>query len=83
MRPGTLSNIFCGNRRPGRKLALRLAEISGVSFQDWMLADCQHLKKKVFIAWTIATEQPAKGAPGELGGVCEKIKKAEGISNYP
>ena len=54
--PGTLSNIFCGNRRPGRNLALKLASVSGVSFEDWMLADTQHLKKKVFIAWTINNE---------------------------
>jgi len=52
MKPGTLSNIFCDNRRPGRKKALRLASITGISFDDWMLSDGNQLRKKAFIAWS-------------------------------
>lgn len=57
VKPGTLSNIFCGNRRPHRDEAVRLSNLSGVSFTDWMLSDCKQLKKKVFIAYTIAHER--------------------------
>jgi len=53
VKPGTLSNIFCGNRRPYREEAVRLSRVSGVSFEDWMLADCKQLKKKVFIAYAV------------------------------
>jgi transcriptional regulator with XRE-family HTH domain len=56
----TLSNILCGNRRPSRLAAKTYAEKSGVSFEDWMLSDGEQLKKKVFIAYTVAHENIAK-----------------------
>jgi hypothetical protein len=49
-----LSNIFCGNRRPGRGLAARLADKTGISFTDWMLLEPANLRKKVYIAWTFS-----------------------------
>jgi plasmid maintenance system antidote protein VapI len=57
VKPSTLSNIFCGNRRPSRVEALRLAKITGVSFEDWMLADGQQLRKKVFIAFSMESRE--------------------------
>lgn len=51
VKPGTLANIFCENRRPSRLEAKRLEEISGVSFEDWMLSNGQLLRQKVFAAW--------------------------------
>jgi hypothetical protein len=54
LKPGTLANIFCENRRPSRLEAKRLAEISGVPFEDWMLSNGNVLRQKVFIAYNIA-----------------------------
>ena len=53
LKPGTLANIFCENRRPSRLEAKRLAEISGVPFEDWMLSSGNVLRQKVFIAYNI------------------------------
>ena len=54
--PGTLANIFCENRRPSRVEAQRLAEKSGVSFEDWMLSNGNTLRQKVFMAYSIAQQ---------------------------
>lgn len=58
----TLSNILSGNRRPSRKEALRLAGVSGVSFEDWMLSDGKQLRQKVFIAYAMAHENKSRRA---------------------
>lgn len=55
--PGTLANIFCENRRPSRHEAKRLAEKTGVPFEDWMLSDGNILRHKVFMAYSIAKQQ--------------------------
>jgi len=52
VKPGTLSNIFCDNRRPGRRKASHFASITGISFKDWMLSDGNQLREKVFKAWS-------------------------------
>ena len=56
VKPGTLANIFCENRRPSRLEAKRLAEKSGVPFEDWMLSSGNALRQKVFMAYSIATQ---------------------------
>ena len=60
MKAPTLSNIFSGNRRPSRVEARRLADISDISFEDWMLSDGQLLRKKVFIAYAMRNENKQK-----------------------
>jgi len=47
LKPGTLANIFCENRRPSRLEAKRLETVSGVSFEDWMLSNGNILRQKV------------------------------------
>ena len=53
VKPATLANIFCENRRPSRLEAKRLEAISGVSFEDWMLSNGSALRQKVFTAWAV------------------------------
>ena len=53
VKPATLANIFCENRRPSRLEAKRLEAISGVSFEDWMLSSGSALRQKVFTAWAV------------------------------
>ena len=60
VKPGTLANILCGNRRPSRLEAKRLAEISGVPFDDWMLSNGTILRKKVYVAFAMSHEQGVK-----------------------
>lgn len=55
--PGTLANVFCGNRGVSKEMAQGLEKISGVSFSDWMLLSGKDLKKKVFIAYTFHKQQ--------------------------
>lgn len=67
VKPPTLSNIFCNNRRPGRKEARRLAEVSGVAFEKWMLSDGNQLREELFSAWE-AMQAAEKGCrPGQVG----------------
>ena len=60
VKPATLANIFCGNRRPSRLEAKRLEAVSGVSFEDWMLSNGNILRQKVFAAWAVSRSH--KGA---------------------
>lgn len=53
VKPATLANIFCENRRPSRLEAKRLEAISGVSFEDWLLSSGSALRQKVFTAWAV------------------------------
>ena len=53
VKPATLANIFCENRRPSRIEAKRLEAISGVSFEDWLLTNGSILRQKVFTAWAV------------------------------
>jgi len=52
----TFSNILNGRRYPSRDEAARLAKASGVSLEDWLLSDRELLRKKVFIAYTLRSE---------------------------
>jgi len=54
--PGTIANIFCGNRGVSKKMAKKLEKVSGIFFADWMLLDGKNLKKKVYIAYIFHTQ---------------------------
>ena len=57
LRGPTLSNIFNRKRFPSVKTAQRLAEVSGVGIEDWLLSDGNLLKKKVLIAYTMSVKK--------------------------
>lgn len=52
----TLSNYFCNNRKVSRDYAVKISEITGISFEDIMLSDGQKLKKKIFLSYSLRNQ---------------------------
>jgi len=56
VKAATFSNILNGRRYPSRDEAQRLARVSGVAFEDWMLSDRNLLRKKIMIAYGLRSD---------------------------
>jgi len=73
----TLSNILNGRRYPSREKAARLAEVSGVSLEVWLLSDRKDLREKVFAAFEARGGDLRKN-PKERGKRQIQIEKGRG-----